>query len=113
MNDNERVVKKESVVQIIHLTSYNFYNYLSVYLLNASNGDRRDAFQAGNRPAAKLNPTEILHTVMLPFFGVDPANAEDDEGYGICPPYLTETQCYGKVVKTPDDGYDVNDTFVD
>jgi hypothetical protein len=25
------------------------------YLLNASNGDSRDAFQAGNKPAARLN----------------------------------------------------------
>ncbi len=50
---------------------------------------------------------------ILPFFGVDPAAAEDDEGYGICPQYLTEVQCYGKIVKTPDDGYDVNDTSID
>ena len=50
---------------------------------------------------------------ILPFFGVDPANAEDDEGYTSCPLYLTEVQCYGKVVKTPDDGYEVNDTSID
>jgi Bacterial Ig domain len=46
-------------------------------------------------------------------FGVDPTDAKDDEGYGICPQYLTEVQCYGKIVKTPDDGYDVNDTSID
>ena len=56
MNDNERVVKKESVVQIIHLTSYNFYNYLSVYLLNASNGDRR----MPSRPEIDQQPSSIL-----------------------------------------------------
>ncbi len=50
---------------------------------------------------------------ILPFFGVDPAAAEDDEGYTSCPTYLTEVQCYGKTVKTPDDGYDVNDTSMD
>ena len=50
---------------------------------------------------------------ILPFFGVDPTSAEDDEGYGICPTYLTEAQCYGRIVKTPDDGYDVNDTSID
>jgi hypothetical protein len=27
---------------------------------------------------------------MLPFFGVNPANAQDDEGYTICAQYLTE-----------------------
>lgn len=26
---------------------------------------------------------------------------------------LIETQYYGKIVKTPDDGYDVNDTSID
>jgi hypothetical protein len=26
---------------------------------------------------------------------------------------LTEVQCYGKIVKTPDDGYDINDTSID
>jgi tetratricopeptide (TPR) repeat protein len=50
---------------------------------------------------------------ILPFFGVDPAAAEDDEGYTACPTYLTEVQCYGKIVKTPDDGYDVNDTSIE
>jgi hypothetical protein len=50
---------------------------------------------------------------ILPFFGVDPANAEDDEGYTSCPTYLTEVQCYGKIVKTPDDGYDINYTSID
>lgn len=50
---------------------------------------------------------------MISFFGVDPANAQDDEGYTICPQYLTEVQCYGKIVRTPDDGYDVNDTSIE
>ena len=50
---------------------------------------------------------------MLPFFGVDPADAQDDEGYTVCPEYLIEMQCYGKLVKTPDDGYDVNDTSIE
>ncbi len=54
-----------------------------------------------------------VEQLILPFFGVDPAEAEDDEGYTGCPLYLTETQCYGKVVKTPDDGYDVNDTSIE
>jgi hypothetical protein len=54
-----------------------------------------------------------VEQIMLPFFGVDPAAAQDDEGYGICPQYLTEVQCYGKIVKTPDDGYDINDTSID
>ncbi|MGN6632694.1 MAG: hypothetical protein ACTHKP_10735 [Nitrososphaeraceae archaeon] len=50
---------------------------------------------------------------ILPFIGVDPAAAEDDEGYTACPTYLTEVQCYGKIVKTPDDGYDINDSSID
>jgi hypothetical protein len=50
---------------------------------------------------------------ILPFFGVAPTAAEDDEGYTSCPTYLTEVQCYGKIVKTPDDGYDINDTSID
>ena len=50
---------------------------------------------------------------MLPFFGINPADAQDDEGYTICPQYLTEVQCYGKIVRTPDDGYDVNDTSIE
>ncbi len=54
-----------------------------------------------------------IEQTRLPFFGVDPAEAEDDEGYTICPPYLIEVQCYGKIVKTPDDGYDVNDTSIE
>jgi hypothetical protein len=45
----------------------------------------------------------------LPFFGVDPALVIDDEGYGICPENITEVQCYGKIVRTPDDAYDVNE----
>ena len=49
----------------------------------------------------------------IPFFGVNPDTAEDDEGYGICPQYLTEVQCYGKIVRIPDDGYDINDTSID
>jgi Bacterial Ig domain len=59
------------------------------------------------------NQGPTIEQIMLPFFGVDPADAEDDEGYGICPEYLTEVQCYGKIVKTPDDGYDINDTSID
>ena len=59
------------------------------------------------------NQGPTIEQIMLPFFGVDPADAEDDEGYTICPQYLTEVQCYGKIVKTPDDGYDVNDTSID
>ncbi len=54
-----------------------------------------------------------IEQLMLPFFGVNPADAQDDEGYTYCPQYLTELQCYGKVVKTPDDGYDVNDTSIE
>ena len=50
---------------------------------------------------------------MLPFFGVNPTDAQDDEGYTICPENLTEVLCYGKIVRTPDDGYDVNDTSID
>jgi hypothetical protein len=54
-----------------------------------------------------------IEQLILPFFGVNPAEAEDDEGYTGCPQYLIEVQCYGKIVKTPDDGYDVNDTSID
>ena len=54
-----------------------------------------------------------IEQIRLPFFGVDPAYAQDDEGYIICPENLTEVQCYGKIVRTPDDGYDVNDTSID
>jgi len=54
-----------------------------------------------------------VEQLILPFFGVDPADAEDDEGYTSCPLYLTEVQCYGKIVRTPDDGYDINDTSID
>ena len=53
-----------------------------------------------------------VEQLILPFFGVDPAEAEDDEGYTSCPLYLTEAQCYGKIVKTPDDGYDINDASI-
>jgi tetratricopeptide (TPR) repeat protein len=59
------------------------------------------------------NQGQTIEQIMLPFFGVDPADAKDDEGYTICPQYLTEVQCYGKIVKTPDDGYDANDTSID
>jgi tetratricopeptide (TPR) repeat protein len=59
------------------------------------------------------NQGPTIEQTRLPFFGVDPTEAEDDEGYTICPQYLTEVQCYGKMVKTPDDGYDVNDTSID
>jgi hypothetical protein len=59
------------------------------------------------------NQGPTVEQIRLPFFGVDPVEAEDDEGYTICPQYLTEVQCYGKIVKTPDDGYDVNDTSID
>ena len=59
------------------------------------------------------NQGPTIEQIMLPFFGVDPAAAEDDEGYTSCPTYLTEIQCYGKIVKTPDDGYDINDTSID
>jgi hypothetical protein len=31
-----------------------------------------------------------IEQLMLPFFGVNPANAQDDEGYTICAQYLTE-----------------------
>ena len=62
---------------------------------------------------SKNNQGPTIEQIMLPFFGVDPADAEDDEGYTICPQYLTEVQCYGKIVRTPDDGYDVNDTSID
>ena len=59
------------------------------------------------------NQGPTIEQLMLPFFGVDPANAQDNEGYTICPQYLTEVQCYGKIVKIPDDGYDINDTSID
>jgi len=35
----------------------------ALYLLRASNGDSRDAFQAGNIPAARLNATERIQTL--------------------------------------------------
>ncbi len=35
------------------------------YLLRASNGERRDAFQAGNIPAAMLKTTERIHTLRI------------------------------------------------
>ena len=47
------------------------------------------------------------------FQDIYPADAQDDEGYTLCPHYLTEMQCYGKVVRTLDDGYDVNDTSIE
>ena len=59
------------------------------------------------------NQGPTIEQTRLPFFGVDPTEAEDDEGYTICPAYLNEVQCYGKIVRTPDDGYDVNDTSID
>ena len=59
------------------------------------------------------NQGPTIEQTRLPFFGVDPADAQDDEGYTICPQFLTEVQCYGKIVRTPDDGYDVNDTSID
>ena len=37
--------------------------YLPCYLLRAAIGDRRAAFQAGNKPAPKLKITESSHTV--------------------------------------------------
>ncbi len=51
------------------------------------------------------NQGPTIEQIRIPFFGVDRSEAEDDEGYTICPQYLTEAQCYGM---TPDDGYDVN-----
>jgi hypothetical protein len=59
------------------------------------------------------NQGPTIEQLMLPFFGINPSDAEDDEGYTYCPQYLTEVQCYGKIVRTPDDGYDVNDTSID
>lgn len=35
----------------------------AIYLLNASNGDSRDAFQAGNRPAARLDTNVRTQTL--------------------------------------------------
>lgn len=47
----------------------------------------------------------------LPFFSVNPALAYyDEQGYNICPENITEVQCYGKIVRTSDDGRDVNQT---
>jgi tetratricopeptide (TPR) repeat protein len=63
--------------------------------------------------ASKNYQRPTVEQKILPFFGLDPAAAEDDEGYTSCPTYLTEAQCYGKIVKTPDDGYDINDTSID
>ena len=62
---------------------------------------------------SKNNQGPTIEQLMLPFFGVNPDDAQDDEGYTICPAYLNEVQCYGKIVKTPDDGYDVNDTCIE
>jgi hypothetical protein len=62
---------------------------------------------------AKNYQGPTIEQKILPFFGVDPTAAEDDEGYTSCPTYLTEVQCYGKIVKTSDDGYDINDTSID
>jgi hypothetical protein len=62
---------------------------------------------------AKNYKGPTVEQIKLPFFGVDPAAAQDEEGYGACPEDLTEVQCYGKAVKTPDDGYDVNETSIE
>jgi len=42
-------------------------SFLPHYLLSASSGDRRDAFQAGYTPAAKLNERESNHTFKRSF----------------------------------------------
>jgi hypothetical protein len=55
-----------------------------------------------------MGPT--VEETSLPFFGVDPASAYDEEGYQICPENITEVQCYGKIVRTPEDGRDVNES---
>ena len=62
---------------------------------------------------SKNSKGPTIEQIMLPFFGVNPTDAQDDEGYTICPENLTEVPCYGKIVRTPDDGYDVNDTSID
>lgn len=54
---------------------------------------------------SKNSKGPTVEQIMLPFFGVDPADAQDDEGYTICPENLTETQCYGKIVKTLSEFY--------
>jgi hypothetical protein len=51
-----------------------------------------------------------VEQTLLPFFGVDPASAIDEDGYLSCPENITEVQCYGKIVRTPDDGRDINET---
>ena len=53
------------------------------------------------------NHGPTIEQIRVPFFGVDLADAKDDEGCTICPQYLTGVQCYSKTIKTPDDGYDV------
>jgi hypothetical protein len=62
---------------------------------------------------SKNSQGPTIEQLMLPFFGGNPDDAQDDEGYTICPAYLNEVQCYGKIVRTPDDGYDVNDTCIE
>jgi len=49
-----------------------------------------------------------IERISIPFW-VDSVAAEDDEGHGICPQYLTKLQCYGETVKTLNDVYDIND----
>ena len=66
-----------------------------------------------NNFGLKNSQGSTIEQLMLPFFGINPADAQDDEGYTICPQYLTEVQCYDKIVKTPDDGYDINDTSIE
>lgn len=46
---------------------YSLTCFTSDYLLNASNGDRRDAFQAGYTPAAKLRNRESNQTLSRSF----------------------------------------------
>lgn len=55
-----------------------------------------------------MGPT--VEQTWLQFFGVDPALAVDEDGYENCPENITEVQCYGKIVRIPDDGRDINDT---
>jgi hypothetical protein len=96
----------ESKIFTFHVVPVNPSFHSCIERLVNPNVTLCDNYQAKNYKGPNIEQ------LMLPFFGVDPADAKDEEGYGACPENLTEVQCYGKIVNTPDDGYDVNETSI-
>jgi choline dehydrogenase-like flavoprotein len=83
----------------------------ALYLLRASSGDRRDAFQAGNIPDARLNATERIQTLkrspgrnilMLGGIGIDDANGhliiDEDNHLNLKEPYDLDQLIFNDII---------------